>query len=306
MSGDEREIYKSDIMQHAISVMKKYDLNLDELYDFLPYLLELKRNYRNQEKYLLADEIKKDATWLINMISYVGNVTFDEIQERLAGRVDRWTLKEFRHLDNSLLINDAAKDDLAFLLKEFNNLFPDLSLSDKDIEKMISFLNKNQITIIPFAIYYLVDIMNKSEPVWFMSMYMGLSGLLIGFESFLRELRDRKRNPKTTKRDLYNFLFELYESESWWDEFQDTKTNLEKLHAKDNLVILSNLVQDEKISRSAWVFLVVYFARNLAFHRYTYEPSFYDNLYSPIYRSISFALLHTWSCSSKNGSLLIG
>lgn len=292
LSTSENEQLSAKMKEYVILVLQQYGLELDELFSFIPNLLSLERDYRDQEKYLLAGEVKKDITWLINMISYASDKTFDDIQGYLTDRVPRWDLQRLRHLSSSLLVNDMAKDDLKYLLKEYNDLFSGFSLDNKEVEDFVNYLEKNQISIIPFSIYYLVDVMNQSEPVWFTSLFMGLSGLLVGLESFLRKLY--------SKSDLYNLLITVIKEE-WRTEFEENKKRLEMNHNKDNILIIFELVNDDKITNEVRIFLTTYFFRNLVFHRYMSEPEFYDKLYPPIYKSIGFTLLYIWSCSSKAG-----
>ena len=41
----------------------------------------------------------------------------------------------------------------------------------------------------------------------------------------------------------------------------------------------------------------------MRFMAYVSEPKFYDNLYSLVYKSISYVLLYSWSTASKAGWL---
>ena len=259
------EQFSLKMKEHAVFILERFDLKVEDLYSFLFYLLDLERDYRNYEKFLLADEVKKDIPYLVGLISYAGDITFDDIYDNLKNKIPYWTLEQLRHHDHSLLVNDTAQEDLVYSLKDYNGLFPNIMLTSDDVRELVTFLDENQISIFPFSIYYLVDLLNSHEPIWFTSMYMGLSGMLAGLEAFLSELV-RRKNSRLEKKDLYNYFSALYSGDVWWNKFENVQKQLKDKYPNDNLSIISDLSRDDQLSDVTKTFLLVYFMRNYAFH----------------------------------------
>lgn len=302
LDNDERRKYSLIVKHDTKNILEELSIDVEALYDFLIYLLDREKHYREKEKYLLAKEIRRDIFGLVSFIFFSDDKDFEQIQETLEQKGHYWSSKQLRHLDPSIVVADTAQDDLESLLTDYNKLytFSKGVMSKDDIISLLKFLDENNILIVAHSIHFLVNLFNSGEPIWFTSMYMGLNGLLVGFETFLKEMISRKQVVSQIKT-LYDCLSLMFADDVWWKKFEAKKNRLKTKYNDDNYLILQDVAKDSVIDPFVKMFLMVYFSRNLAFHRYVYHAEFYDNLYSEIYRSVCFALIYTWSFSSKVG-----
>jgi hypothetical protein len=222
---DEKEIedYRTRVKKHAQSVVNQFGLGdkIESLYEFLIYLLELQSDFQRQEKMLLAKEIEKDLINLITFIFFAIGQKFDDIGHALEQRIDLGTQKRFRHLDKSLLVKDETQDVFEHLVKKYNHLFPDSSLSNQELKQLVDFLIAKPLFIFPHAIYDIQENLNEGKYFPRTSLYSGLGNLSVGFESFLRtlvngdslyELIDNLYGKDLTQKDLWLKQFRRYVS----------------------------------------------------------------------------------------------
>ena len=214
LSDDDIKKYKLRLKGHAEFVIRRFQLSTDDLYKFLGYLLTLQSQYQDHEKIMLSKEIEKDLVNLFWFLSYASGQSFEDVQAGLNQKQ-----KQFRHLDKSLLVRDQTSEVFNYHIKQYNKLFPSSRLSDQELEQLLDFLFSNSLFIFPYAVHEIDKNLNEGKPFPQTSLYVSLSNLSVGFESFLKIVGVTKLTAQSKK--LYHYIRDLFHDErTWWNQFQ--------------------------------------------------------------------------------------
>jgi hypothetical protein len=298
-SLDEKEFaeYLARQKEHAQFAVNEYGLKdrIDSLYEFLKHLLELQSDFQSQEKIQLVNEVEKDLLHLVRFIFFVTGQKFDEIGHMLKPLTDFGMQRQFRHLDRSLLVQDETQEVFQYLLKEYNRLFPNSSLLTQELDQLVNFFFSKPLFIFPYAVYEIQENLNDTKLFPRTSLYISLSNLSVGFESFLRTL--------VNGDVLYNLIGNLYgrdpaQKNLWLDQFNSYIQN----HSGTGTVArLYDVVTDPHLNEIAIMFLAAYYARNFVMHEYTEDSEFFDEVFSKVYTSICYGVFYTWHYALRQG-----
>jgi hypothetical protein len=298
-SLDENEFkaYLARQNEHAEFVVNQFGLEdrIDSLYEFLRYLLELQSDFRRQEKMQLVKEVEKDLLHLVTFIFFLTGQKFDQIGRTLKPLTDFGMQQQFRHLDKFLLVQDEVQEVFQYLLKEYDRLFPNYSLSTQELDQLVNFFFSKPLFIFPYAVYEIQENLNDTRLFPRTSLYISLSNLAVGFESFLRTL--------VTGDVLYNLIGNLYRGDpaqknAWLDQFNAYVQN----HGGAGTVArLYDVVTDPRLNEIARMFLASYYARNFVMHEYTEDSEFFDQVFSKVYTSICYGLFYVWHFALRQG-----
>lgn len=94
--------YNEELIKHAHLVANKFQLDVDKLYEFLRYTLDLHTKYESKEKYKLADELEEDIIFLSRLISGLTGKGFIDVEQELGRISPYWTKEKFRHFDKAI------------------------------------------------------------------------------------------------------------------------------------------------------------------------------------------------------------
>jgi hypothetical protein len=293
----EFEEYLTRQKGHAQFVVNQFGLKdrIDSLYEFLKYLLELQSNFQRQEKMQLVKEVEKDLLHFVRFIFFVTGQRFDEISHTLKPLTDFGMQRQFRHLDKSLLVQDEMREVFQYLLKEYNHLFANSSLSAQELDQLVNFFFSKPLFIFPYAVYEIQENLNDTKLFPRTSLYISLSNLSVGFESFLRTL--------VNGDVLYNLIRNLYgrdpaQKNLWLDQFNSYIQN----HSGTGTVArLYDVVTDPHLNEIARMFLAAYYARNFVMHEYSEDSEFFDEVFSKVYTSICYGVFYTWHFALSQG-----
>lgn len=291
------EEYLARQKEHAHFTLNQFGLknSIDSLYEFLKYLLELQYDFQSQEKTLLVKEVEKDLFHLVRFIFFVTGQKFDQIGHTLKPLTDFGMQRRFRHLDKSLLVQDETRDVLQYLLKEYNRLLPNSMLSTQELDQLVNFFFSKPLFIFPYAVYEIQENLNNTKLFPRTSLYIGLSNLSVGFETFLRTL--------VNGNGLYDLIGNLYgrdpaQKSLWQNQFN---TYIQNHSGTGTVARLYDVVTDPHLNEIARMFLVSYYARNLVMHEYTEDSEFFDQVFSKIYNSSCYGLFYTWQFALRQG-----
>lgn len=298
----DEEAYKEYLArqkEHAQFVLKQFGLKdrINSLYEFLIYLLDLHSNFQRQEKMQLVKEVEKDLFHLIRFIFFVTGQKFDQISQALKPLTDFGMQKQFRHLDKALLVQDEVRTVFQYILNEYNRLFPNAILSTRELDQFVSFFYSKPLFIFPYAVYEIQENLNNTKLFPRMSLYISLSNLSVGLETFLRTLVNGK--------DLYNLIVNLYgrdptQKSLWLAQFN---IYIQNHGGAGTVARLYDVVTDPHLNEIARMFLVSYYARNLVMHEYTEDSEFFDQVFSKVYISICYGLFYSWHFALRQGMI---
>jgi hypothetical protein len=153
LSDEQLRDYQSRLGNHARFVLQRYGLTVEELYQFLVYVLNLHTEYQRDERIKLADKLEQDILYLTRFIVDLTNQSFDEIEEKVGRQASVWTKKKFRHLDRALAVQDYARETFERLMSGYNRNFRNLNISLADIDRLLRFVEEKGVFIIPYAIF---------------------------------------------------------------------------------------------------------------------------------------------------------
>jgi hypothetical protein len=124
------------------------------------------------------------------------------------------------------------------------------------------------------------------------SLYVSLSNLSVGFESFLKIVGETKLTAQSKK--LYDYIRDLFHNErTWWNQFQS------KCGGDSTIERIYDTVTDPILYPTAKIFLTTYLIRNLVMHTYTTTYEFYEDVFSEVYLSLLYSMFYTWSSALK-------
>ncbi len=294
--------YKNRLEKHAKFILKKFELTDDDIYKFLLYLLNLHENYKRSEHLKLANELLVDIQYLITFIAFSTNLSFNDIEIEINQRDPSiWTKQKFRHLDEALEVYDYARETFERLMKDYNTkVDTSFNVSPNDIEKLLKFIEKQGIFIIPFAIYDIDKILNGSRPFYSTSLYIGLSNLTTGLESYLREIANRSNLRKDTELNTLHRLITNIFKDDWGNRFNQEHSVRKNTLGNDPFLYLTDVYTDPNLDEVIKAFLIAYRSRNFIAHNFTLEQDLYHTWYGIIYTAICNALFYSWIYATKN------
>jgi hypothetical protein len=303
LSNEESAFYREHLKDHAQFVLQRFDLNLQELYQFLVDILEHQADYRRNERLSLAEALGNDAIFLSRLISWATGQSIDEMGEEIGKQAGSGVQKQFRHLDKALEIYDYALETFRRLMGKYNETFPpDFSVSLDDIDRLLKFIEEKRLFIIPYAIFEIDEALNDPKRFRWTSLYIGINNLATGFECFLREtanLVNQSQGSTPIRTDgLFHMIQDLLGPRG--KDFQNEQQYREE-NSKNDMVYIEDVYTSPSLDNTLKAFLIAHKARNFTAHKYTLEPYFYHYLYSIAYAEICNSLFYSWKYASRKG-----
>lgn len=298
--------YRERLASHAKLVLNRFQLNIEDAYGFLSFLLNLRDELRHDERTKLADMLENDLLFATRLTMGVNDKSFEAIEQELTNRgAPFWLVRDFRHLDKAIEIYDYAQETFLRLKEGYNGEFPALQLTDGEITGMLNFVENVALFILPFAIFDLDETINSPKRFHLTSRYIGLKNLTTGLEGLLRELA--KRAPGApgrmdTLESLVPIVFPVWEADfqrqrgarNYPTQPSEFAHNIMDVYTDASL----NAHPHGNILRQ---FLIAYWSRNLTGHHYTLYDELYGELYGIIYRAICYTICYSWLVARQNG-----
>lgn len=289
--------YQKRIKQLALFVFDKFELKTEHFYNFLLFALELHNTYQEDEKSKLANDLMADMQYATIFLANVSELHDKDIEKEIQNR-NPTLVKKFRYSDRTLEIRDYAKEAFGRLSLNYNNNFSDMEISSEAIDRLLTFMDEKGLFIAPYSIFDIDKTLNTDETFRANSLYVGLSGLLIGFESFLREIANKANNSHNESIKIENLDLLIRTMFSWGKNFQSAHEKLSSLK-ENKFEYLERVHTSLDIDLVIRNFLIVRHARNKILHNYTLDQFLYQIWYSKIYLAICESFFYSWIYASQ-------
>ena len=295
LTEEQYEIYKENLENHAHAVESKFNLEIDELYGYLRELLGLHTKYETKEKNKLADDLEEDIIFLARLISSLTGDSFFETEDKLGNNSPYWTKRKFRHFDKATEVYDRMEEELERMLPTYNELFPCNQLTLSQTKQLSKFIDQNSLFILPYAFFDLHKTVNDPKRFRNVSLYIGMSNLTTGLESFLRTLAitaNEKFSLNIETGTLHPLIGTMFPLGS---DFQREQERFKTQNTDDGIEYLVDVFTDSGVENIVKTFLLVHGARNLISHHYSSKKELYGRLYAHLYDAVINSLLYSWS-----------
>lgn len=306
LSKVEAANHRNRLADFAARVTKQFQLTPNDMYYFLRKLINLFEQYKSNERYRLAEELRKDIFQWEGLLTLTLGMNRDEIAEQL-GKVSRSDKQAFRWLDRSTKERDYALDLLVDVAKRSTKALRQLGDSKwtfvkSDAEDLLCFCQENGLGIFITALSGMAAIGEEEARQKFrrVQRYTNLKNALTSYEYFLKSLA-LNSGCVSGGETLTPLVNTIMKNESWHKLFESRMQSgkLKGNATQDFLSNLATLLADQQLSGSAdgfWArnFLVMCLARNMAVHSYPREDEYYGNLFGPMLDAAITATFYTW------------
>lgn len=293
-----RQVFEERMTAHAAFIRQHFSIETLQLYQFVFYLLDLRSDYRRNEREKLADEVEQDLVSAVNLICYAANRTFQDVAEEAGRLTSSFVRREIRALNKHLEIRDHAQETFIRVLPAYNELLPEFQISIAEIEELLGFIDVTGLLLIPYTIFETDKTLNSKEPIHKSLLYIAMKNLATGLEEFLRELAKR-RVPDKSWPTLENLIAELFEQ--WYPLFQAERNKRQPTPSRPSDFIrhIIDVSTDDTLGgnsegRVVRIFLITYWSRNLTGHYYTLEDDLYGDLSGKIITAFYYTFLFSW------------
>ena len=306
LDDDQYQAYQDKLSKVALLVQARYKQDRENSHIFLRRLIELYCDYRNDERYKLAEEIKKDIFALENLMWFGLGDNREKILDEL-GKISHFAKQTFAHLD----ILAKERDETRMLMVRMAESAkvpgnPDWSFSDSEIDELLGYCEQEALTLLMTSLSGMVAIGDESQGKFRRTTrYTNLKNTLNAFEYLLKNLAE-KADYDVGGKTLNQTVQKVMCKESWFGLFQE-KQGSRLLSAKDTEAFLNNLdglLSDNELSEYedgywAQTFLVTCLARNLTTHNFPAEGRYYGDLFGKMLNSVILTIFYTWKLAKK-------
>jgi hypothetical protein len=307
--------YLDRLKSNAESVQTRYGKSVNELYQFLYQLLELQTDYRKQERYKLAQELRNDIIFLAHLIELLTDNDWEEVADELGKRFTFWSRQDFRYLDLLIKERDEAREILVDVAKKYDEVLKNhnilggkLTFSANDTDDLLDYCKRQNYTVLFTSLSGMTateeEYDDKFRPV---TRYTNLKNVLTALEFVMRDFALRTGGT-SDRLTLSAVIRAVMKNETWFPLY--LKKYKERLTRANNEAEffnhLSQLLHDPDLVQSedtfwARVFLIASLARNLTAHDFPKEDWFYGELYEEMLEAGIFAILYSWHVAKING-----
>jgi len=317
--------YRTKIERHGASVLQRYSLSEEKLYNFLVKLLDLHDNYEEAEKLKLANQIENDIFMVVHWLMITTTKDWDNIADDLGKRTNDFTRNKLRHLDPNSRMRDVATDELVYYAEHYQDNLkktgitnPSLSFAKCDANQLIHFCYQNGLDMLAFsldemiAIYPVDDVANKERERKSQrtTRYTNLKNLATTLEYFLRVLA--QNNNKSLEKLMTPLIRQLMSGESWIGMFEANRNWVRSNNNKsqDFYQNLNRILQDSSLKSSEdgyWAknFLISCLVRNLSVHTYPTDDWFYGDLMGEMIQAVVYCFLYSWYVAKREAWVIV-
>ena len=194
LSNAQADDYRRRLAVDAEMVTQRFHLTRDALYRFLRDLIGLLHDYQGNERYHLAEELKKDIFCLEDLIEFITGDARDKISEEL-GKLSIHDKRTFRHLVIATRERDYASDFLKNVAKVCNGAIQTQSTSgwsftNEDINHLLDYCDQEGLGLFPTALSGMVANGAEESRRNFrrVNRYSNLKNILTAYEYLLKRL----------------------------------------------------------------------------------------------------------------------
>jgi hypothetical protein len=309
------QAYLDRLKFSAESAQVRYSKSVDELYQFLYELLELRRDYQKKERSKLVEELKNDIIYLAHLIELLTDSDWEEVADELGRRFTFWTRQNFRYLDLLIKERDEAREILVDVAKKYEEVLKTHNISgsrlafpSSDIDDLLDYCKRQNYTVLFTSLSGMTateeEYAEKFRPV---TRYTNLKNALTALEFMMRDFALRTGGTKG-RLTLSVVIESVMKNEAWFSLYE--KKDKRKLISANNEAEffnhLNQLLHDPDLVQSedafwARIFLIASLARNLTAHDFPTEDWFYGELYGDMFEAGIYALMYSWQFAKTNG-----
>jgi len=298
-------------------IVKKYNFTPTEAYNFLKFLCGRYEKYREKKKDKLAEFIKKDIYYLIQMMQNGFDLEFETINKNL-GRV----IRDYGNTLDAIFPPIFAKErenvlyNLNSFLSDNKNFYPYKDVVKKEIEAFLEFLDKNNLQLF----YYSLGQINKTQLMdqtiylhaFYLSLLLENVIKIISRKNSTLEFSSSLVKLKTLKPSLKEFFMSekwqevlFNKKDRWWEKYTEVNLSTDiNLHLKTKIASFK-VMKSEKLNQIMRMFLTCGFARNLSAHEHAKMFHIDREVYLTMVNTIVSAIWFTWKYAIKKKYILV-
>ena len=290
-------------------IIKKYRLNIHELFDFLKFLSKKYNDFNKEKKDKLVEMIKLDIDHLVLLMMEGYDLNYDEINKKL-GRV----IPSFKNTLDVIFPKPFAEERENVLYTLKSSLSSNLTfynyknITRVEIERFLKYLDSNNLQLFYYSLGKINFVQFRNESIYLYLFYLSLL-----FENFIKIIsRKGKINKIITllnkDSELKKILNIYFETEGWrhslsenWHENTtiDYKTDV-------NVKVFNNIAKGSFHKNKEWnriikMFLTCGLARNIAAHDHSKVRNYNRETYLTLLNNTISAVWFTWEYAENNG-----
>lgn len=307
--------YKKRLSDNAKTVQARFALTNDSLFYFLKNLLDLHRNYQNDEHIKLAAALSNDILYLTDFISNSTNLDEDAVSDQLAKMFSRFERNALRNLVPQKKELDEAHRVLQNFVRGYCTNIQKLGVkecawefSEDQIEEFLTHCKTLGLELLLASLAGMIatsdELANKFRPINLLSNFKNISTI---FEFFLKDIADRNKI-QLQGRGLHHAINALMRQEKdWFGDFSDkaNKGLTQGSNQKEfflNFSKIEDYLASNLSENSFWArtFLVAALARNFVTHSFTSEYHFYtEDFLGQLSQSTIYCFLYSWQVAKR-------
>lgn len=309
------QAYRNRLATEGKMVLERFNLTIDDLYQFLYELVVLYGDYQRSERFKLSDDLRSDIIYLARLIGSITGLEWDAIGEELGQHYTYSAKQTFRHLDLLSKEYDEAIEIFSVYVEQYDDVLARLgissqvhSFSDNEITKLLEYCVHEGFVVLPTALSGMTassdEVATKFRNV---TRYTNLKNTLTGFEYLLKGLAEKGGIP-LSQPTLTPIVTDTMKGETWFPLFI-ARVNARLTRAETVNQFASNFAQilsDTNLSESedafwARVFVLACLARNGTVHNYVNQDWFYAEAFGEMVRAAIYAILYSWQVANREG-----
>ncbi len=296
----------------AEKVCQMFGLDEDKLFVFFRRLLELHVDYERKEKAKLEREIRKDISYLTNLIMYKTGLPFLDVSKKI-GRVGGY----FKNYLDVVFTNqiekakEKASPTFESFLKDYNAAFPSRKIDTDSLKRFLSFCEKNN------TLNFVSSISDINEE-WFNRDSLSETSLIsslrecVCFPEKLGELVAKKTKKRSIKAlakkrvTLKTVIKTFFSQEAWfngligtWEDKSSFNTVIEFEQKYKFLTGQNTLCQDKEEDNILRAMLLTSLVRNYVVHRNA-KFLLLESNYILLVRNSAFVIFLLWHQIERN------
>jgi len=290
-------------------IIKKYRLNIHELFDFLKFLSKKYYDFNKEKKDKLVEMIKLDIDHLVLLMMEGYDLNYDEINKKL-GRV----IPSFKNTLDVIFPKPFAEERENVLYTLKSSLSSNLTfynyknITRAEIEHFLKYLDSNNLQLFYYSLGKINFVQFRNESIYLHLFYLSL--LLENIIKFI--IRRSKNNKKVIffneHIELKRILNNYFESEGWRHSLSQHWSKITTIDYKTdvNVKVFNNIAKGSFHKNKEWnriikMFLTCGLARNIAAHDHFKVRNYNTETYLTLLNNIISAVWFTWEYAENNG-----
>lgn len=310
LDRDQGDAYRDRLVKHAQVVKERFDLDIEDVHNFLRWLVDTFQDYERGERYKLSLELKNDIFRMEDFYRLITGKTRDETADAVWEN-DRHGRRAFRHLMLESKERDYAFDVLNRIAsqKSWNRADSNWAFSGSDVNALLDYCEQEGLDLLITALSGMVAMGDEERRQNFrwVRMYTNLKNILTSCEYLLKGLAEKDLLDAVAGKTLTPVVISIVSEEDWFGIFRERmEKGLLNVNSEDEFLDkLHTLLGDQTLNEPANVFwaqafLITCLARNGTVHVYPTDDMYYGDLFGPVLDAVAHAMFYTWKLAQAN------